>query len=276
MDMRDWYGEMISAGVLGRALLAVGRVDDGFAVLDQSIQRASELPLDQAAAGRGGADRHARPRRPGCRTEPVPAPPIGDEPVHEIGWLDWHVATALTDLQRGAVAEARASGSSISSTATSRTCYAASALALARAADGDADGARTLCTEGGGARARPRTPTASWRCSAAALGQARIGDHEVADAWLRTARELADGTEDHLLAAVVRIAEAHAGQRARPCRCRRRPAPGQRRPRRHGRQPARLGHRLPPRRRPPCLTEQGMLDGNGCYGTRFSPVEARA
>ncbi len=44
------------------------------------------------------------------------------------------------------------------------------------------------------------------------LGQARIGDHEVADAWLRTARELADGTEDHLLAAVVRVAEAHAAK----------------------------------------------------------------
>ena len=43
-------------------------------------------------------------------------------------------------------------------------------------------------------------------------GQARAGDHEVADAWLRTARELVDGTEDRLLAAVVRIAEARAGQ----------------------------------------------------------------
>src|SRR2546421_40895 len=30
--MRDWYGEMISAGVLGRALIAGGRIDDGFDV----------------------------------------------------------------------------------------------------------------------------------------------------------------------------------------------------------------------------------------------------
>jgi hypothetical protein len=42
------------------------------------------------------------------------------------------------------------------------------------------------------------------------LGQARVGEQEVADAWLRTARELAEGTEDHLLAAVVRVAEARA------------------------------------------------------------------
>ena len=56
MEMRDWYGEMISAGVLGRSLLAVGRVDEGFAVLDQSIRRAGRAIAQPGPCGRGGAD----------------------------------------------------------------------------------------------------------------------------------------------------------------------------------------------------------------------------
>ena len=115
----------------------------------------------------------------------------------------------LTDLQRGSVGEAAPASRTSRRTATSRTCYAASALTLARAADGDVDGARALALKVAGLE----SSTYSDRIMAmlgGGLGQARIGEHEVADAWLRTARELADGTEDHLLAAVVRVAEARA------------------------------------------------------------------
>jgi hypothetical protein len=118
------------------------------------------------------------------------------------------VATGLTDLQRGSVAEARERLEHLV-TGDEPNCYAASALTLARAADGDADGARTLALK----VAALESSTYSDRIMAmlgGGLGQARIGDHEVADAWLRTARELAEGTEDQLLGAVVRIAEARA------------------------------------------------------------------
>jgi hypothetical protein len=138
----------------------------------------------------------------------VPAPPLGDEPVHEIGWLDWHVATALTDLQRGSVTEARDRLERLV-IGEQPNCYAASALTLARAADGDADGARALALKVAGLD----NSTYSDRIMAmvgGGLGQARIGVPDVAEAWLRTARELAEGTEDHLLATVVRVAEAHA------------------------------------------------------------------
>jgi tetratricopeptide (TPR) repeat protein len=206
-EMRDWYGEMISAGVLGRALLAVGRIDDGFAVLDRSVERASELPLDQAAQV-AQAQMTCAAAQAGLPDRARPAPPIGDEPVHEIGWIDWYVATGLTDLQRGAVTDARARLEQLVH-GDEPNAYAASALALARAADGDADGARAMSLKVAGLE----YATYSDRIMAmlgGGLGQARIGDHEVADAWLRTAQELADGTEDHLLAAVVRVAEAHA------------------------------------------------------------------
>jgi class 3 adenylate cyclase/tetratricopeptide (TPR) repeat protein len=208
MEMRDWYGEMISAGVLGRALLAVGRIEDGFAVLDQSIRRASELPLNQAEEV-AEAQMTCAAAQAGMPDYAIAAPAIGDEPVHEIGWLDWHVATALTDLQRGAITEARERLERLVA-GDSPNCYAASALTLARSADGDADGARSLALKVAGLE----NSTYSDRIMAmlgGGLGQARVGEHDVADAWLRTARELAEGTEDHLLAAVVRVAEAHAG-----------------------------------------------------------------
>ncbi len=164
MEMRDWYGEMISAGVLGRALLAVGRIDDGFAVLDQSVRRASELPLNQALQV-AEAQLTCAAAQAGMADRSVPAPPVGDQPVHEIGWLDWHVATGLTDLQRGSVAQARERLEHLV-VGEEPNCYAASVLTLARAADGDADGARTLALEGGRARVlhvlRPHHGHARW------------------------------------------------------------------------------------------------------------------
>jgi hypothetical protein len=191
--------------VLGRALVAVGRIDDGFGVLDLSIRRASELPLNQALQV-AEAQVTCAAAQAGMTDRSIPAAPLGDEPVHEIGWLDWHVATALTDLQRGSVAKARERLERLV-VGEEPNAYAASALALARAADGDADGARALALTVAGLE----SSTYSDRIMAmlgGGLGQARIGEHDVADAWLRTARELAEGTEDHLLAAVVRIAEA--------------------------------------------------------------------
>jgi class 3 adenylate cyclase/tetratricopeptide (TPR) repeat protein len=209
-QMRDWYGEMIAAGVLGRALLAVGRIDDGFTVLDESIHRASELPLDHAAEV-ADAQLACAAAQAGMPDRGRMAPPITDEPVHEIGWVDWHVASALQDLQRGSVAEARARLERLVA-GDEPNGYAASALALVLAADGDAAASRVLSLKVAGLE----SATYSDRIMAmlgGGLGQARIGEEEVAEAWLRTARELADGTEDRLLAAIVRVAEARAGQK---------------------------------------------------------------
>ncbi len=208
-QMRDWYGEMISAGVLGRALLAVGRIDDGFAVLDESIRRASELPLNQAATT-SDAQLACAAAQAGMPERGRMAPPITDDPVHEIGWVDWHVASALLDLQRGSVAEARARLERLVS-GTEPNGYVASSLALVLAAAGDADASRALSLKVAGLE----SATYADRIMAmlgGGLGQARIGEEDVAEAWLHTARELADGTEDLLLAAIVRVAQARAGQ----------------------------------------------------------------
>jgi tetratricopeptide (TPR) repeat protein len=210
-DMRDWYGEMVSAGVLGRALIAVGRIDEGFAVLDASIRRADELSLEQAgliadtqlvcAAAQAGMPER---RRAGLQ----PPPPHGAP--DNIGWVDWQVAESLLALQRGDAAEARERLEPV--VADSPSAYAASVLALARSATGDADGARAISLK----VAALESATYSDRIMAmlgGGLGQAQIGVEDVADAWLRTARELVDATEDRLLATVVRIAEARANQK---------------------------------------------------------------
>src|SRR4029453_13112559 len=127
-DMRDWYGEMVSAGVLGRALIAVGRIDEGFAVLDASIRRADELSLEQAgliadtqlvcAAAQAGMPER---RRAGLQ----PPPPHGAP--DNIGWVDWQVAESLLALQRGDAAEARERLEPV--VADSPSAYAASVLA---------------------------------------------------------------------------------------------------------------------------------------------------
>src|SRR5581483_2358603 len=98
-DMRDWYGEMVSAGVLGRTLIAVGRIDEGFDVLVRSLERAEEVSLTQAkviaetqlacAAAQAGMPQRA----PG--SDAVPSEGM------EIGFVDWHVAEALLAVQRG-------------------------------------------------------------------------------------------------------------------------------------------------------------------------------
>jgi tetratricopeptide (TPR) repeat protein len=207
--IRDWYGEVVAAGVLGRALVAVGRIDDGFAVLDESIERAHEVPVDQSliiaetqlvctAAQAGMPDR-------------APAPlTIAVDEANEIGWVDRLIADALVALQRGDVKDARARLEPLVR-GEEPNAYAASTLAIARAADGDAAGARALSLKVAGLE----SATYSDRIMAmlgGGLGQARIGDHDVADAWLRTARELADGTDDRLLSAVVRVAAGRAAQ----------------------------------------------------------------
>jgi len=207
--MHDWYGEMVSAGVLGRALLAVGRVDDGFDVLQTGVRRAAELPVDQASviaesqlvcglAQVGDPDRFA-------------IAPFVSPGVHgDIGFIDRLVADALIAMQRGTFASPRAQLESLVDDVAPNG-YAASALAIARAADGDPDGARAMATKVAGLEAA----TYSDRIMAmlgGGLAAARQGAVDTTDALLRTAEELVDGTDDRLLAGIVRLAVAHANR----------------------------------------------------------------
>ena len=85
-------------------------------------------------------------------------------------------------------ARPRAAARTTRRAATEPNGYAASALAIVLAADGDADGSRALVPQGRRTRVAPPTPTASWRCSAAALGQARIGEGRRAERGCARAR----------------------------------------------------------------------------------------
>ena len=208
----------------------------------RSTRRAqvAEAQLTCAAAQAGMPDRRCRRRRSVTSRSTRSAGSTGTWPP------------ALTDLQRGSVAAARDRLERLV-IGDEPNCYAASALALARAADGDADGARALALKVAGLE----SSTYSDRIMAmlgGGLGQARIGEHDVADAWLRTARELAEGTEDHLLGAVVRVAEARAAAALGPSRRRRRTAPRHRRPAAPWASPSPAG--TPPSASPPASPER--------------------
>ena len=143
-----------------------------------------------------------------------------DERPTDIGWVDWEVA----DGARRLAARRRRRGASPSSSRSSRgdepSAYAASALRHRPR--------RATATPTGRARCRSKvagleSATYSDRIMAmlgGGLGQARIGEADAADAWLRTARELADNTDDRLLAAVVRVADGPGRRAARPSRSR--------------------------------------------------------
>jgi tetratricopeptide (TPR) repeat protein len=206
----DWYGELLSVGIVGRALIAVGRVDEGFNVLTSGVASASstgvanatamaEIQLVTAAAQAGLPDRNPHA--------------LDDDELRlgDMGFVDRTVSYCLLHLQQGDAAPA------LETLERARKVHAdngnvGSALALAQAANGDPESARLTALEVNGSD----SATYSDRVLATVAGglaMAQLGDEGVAKAMLRTAQELADGTDDALLQAVTRLAEARAGER---------------------------------------------------------------
>src|SRR5690606_31308857 len=47
--MGDWYGQLLALGVRGRALVALGRIDDGFEVVDEAFAVAGAVTSAEAS-----------------------------------------------------------------------------------------------------------------------------------------------------------------------------------------------------------------------------------
>jgi hypothetical protein len=221
--MGDWYGQLLGLGILGRALVALGRVDEGFAAIDDclAVAEATTSPEASHIAITHLITSAAQAGRPD-RVEPkmLSRLPATDLPPNEVGFHDGFIAAALLDLQRGQSGEARRRLESIASgLGESTSGFAWSALALARAADGDTRGADDA------ARTAAGLPTSTFvdRATAATarmLGAARDGDAAGADAALADARAELGPTGDRLgqelLSLAGVIADAALGRPVSP------------------------------------------------------------
>jgi tetratricopeptide (TPR) repeat protein len=206
--MGDWYGLLLAVGVVGRAMVASGRVDEGFNVIIDAGATIDALKVDTAKAMlevnlAGAAAQAGVPERSPLQ----PGTPDFDLALN-VGFADREVALAILALQCGDGATARDILERVA-VGDQASGYGGSALALARAATGDYAGARTAALAvNGGERA-----TYSDRVLAligGGLAAARQDDQATSAAMLRTAQELADTTEDALVRVTVRLAEARA------------------------------------------------------------------
>jgi tetratricopeptide (TPR) repeat protein len=208
-SMHDWYGELLASGALGRALLAAGRVDEGFAVMHDAVSSAGLVPVGAATNMAIGTLMTAAAQA--GLPDMAPAMP-SDAVAHseDLGWLDLRVARNVLQLQAGSPDGVLESMEAIVQQ-EGASSYARAALALARAAAHDADGALAAFRD---VAARDSSTYSDRIMAMVAAGVAaeRAGDASASDALLRTAQDLIDTTEDRLLAAVVRLAQARVAE----------------------------------------------------------------
>jgi hypothetical protein len=196
--MGDWYGQLLATGVLGRSLIAQGRFDEGFAVIDESAAVADATTSSAApdiaythvvtAAAQAGQPE---------RTWRVPVRfTVEDVEEPAIGFTDCLVGQGLLHLQVGEISRGRAVLERVVAAAgVAASGYALSAVALARGADGEVAGA----LEAAGQLERHSSVTYSDRVTAGlarALVSARVGDASGADAALRDVQAVLEPTDE--------------------------------------------------------------------------------
>lgn len=209
--MDDWYGQLLSLGVLARSLLVLGRFDDAFEAIDRGVEVARDVVSREASeiAWTLAATTAAQAGRPD-RCDPGAVGIVDPtEPVD--GFSDGTVAAGLLQLQRGDVAGARRTLEAVAAAlGDDANGYVWSSLALVRVAGGDLDGAcRAAATAAGRGSSTYADRTAA--ALAELFAAARTGDAEAADAALGRARAALEGTEDRLGRSLVSLAAAHAG-----------------------------------------------------------------
>jgi class 3 adenylate cyclase/tetratricopeptide (TPR) repeat protein len=207
--MDDWYGHGNALGILARALVATGEIEEAFTVLD-------ELSVIAAPAGREdmwgrliGAVTAAQLGLP----ERAPHDALAmAEQTHEpgqIGFTDAVVAFGLFHLQRGDAAEAVAVLDRAVEAAPTLNSNATSALALALAAAGNTDAAianadLVMSAESGTYADRLVA------LEAKGLSLAQRGDAAASADVFAQARDIVGATEDVVARALLRLAEASA------------------------------------------------------------------
>ena len=207
-SMSDWYGHGNALGTYARALVATGKVEEAFHALDDLAHLAPMGHLNEwgPLIGLVGAAQVGLPdRAPHADLSDVEAQ---GEPG-QIGFTDSLVALGLIRLQKGD-GEAAVKGLEVAvSGSASFNAHANSAYALALAGVGRPDDAL------GTATAVIECETGTYADTAVALEArglafAQKGDAAGSATAFRDARTVVDATDDVLIRALVRLAEATA------------------------------------------------------------------
>jgi hypothetical protein len=206
--MGDWYGQLLAQGVLGRALIAQGRIDDGFAQLDEAATVAasttsSAAPEFAAVHRISAAAQCGQPHRADGVSMTGSVEGSGEP---EIGFTDALIGEGLLHLQRGDPMAAQLQLEGLATALGERLSgHALSALALSRSASGDADGAAAAAALVIG---RPDATYLDRTTAtlALALAAARAGDAEAAHRHLAEAVAVVEATDDRLARGLLTLA----------------------------------------------------------------------
>jgi class 3 adenylate cyclase/predicted ATPase len=210
----DVEREVQSAAVLGRALIAVGLVGEGFRTLDLAVDTGRNAPNGPFALGATAvAAAAASIGDPERALRAVALVGVDDLDPAVIGESDRLVATGLALLQMDQLDEAR---SHLESAAEldgeeEASAYALSGLACARAVEGRLDECRTLTDLVMGAGRSTYLDRVTALCALGSLTWGR-GDRVEADRLFDQATALADGTDDRVAQVLVRLARCESAR----------------------------------------------------------------
>ncbi len=206
--IEDVFGEVQALAPVGRALVALGRVDDGFAHLEQMLEvrginddmRHLALTVVAGAAAHVGEPHRVPPELRDLEPDQLDRQTLANE--------ERLVALGLSALHRG---DARRAVAFLEKAALDGRAlpYPQSALALALVASGRLDEVHALADSVLASRQSTYLDRAFARV-AKALAFARLGDGAGALAIVGEALAEVDGTDDVVAAAIVRLAEAEA------------------------------------------------------------------
>lgn len=197
-SMNDWFGQLLTLGAIGRALVAQGRIEEGFGYIDEALAVAgsttsSSAPQIAATHVITSAAHAGRPER----AAGIDASFAALHQAGEVGFTDCVVGDGLVRLQRGDAAGAvRVLEGLVDALGEAASGYALSALAMARAGAGDVTGA-LAAADATLATAAPTTfSDRTMAGTAKALAAARAGDPAAADAALALVRRELETTDD--------------------------------------------------------------------------------
>lgn len=208
-EIESAYGVVQSLGLLGRAHAAVGNLAASRAVLEESRQRAAEMPGNPLLkftrlVAAGGAIQVGDPDT--ALEMVVDLDPVLDE-QRIIGSVDLEVTMGLALLQQGQVRQAVDQLLVVETVDGAPTNYLDSSLALALVAAGDLLGAgesvRRVLDDDRATYLDRRTALL-----AAAMVEVRKGEVAAATARFDEAVAMIDATESRMSQAVVRLAQA--------------------------------------------------------------------
>jgi class 3 adenylate cyclase/tetratricopeptide (TPR) repeat protein len=214
----DDYGRVQARLPLGRALVTAGRVDEGFAVLEQARVSllTSQSPRFTAFSATGllsAAVQVGDRRRAAAALDVLPSHDLSSDDLATAGAGEYLVAQALLQLQQSCPAEAlellrevrRAAGER----AASGYCGAVTALALAAAGRGDEATAAARVVE---EDERSTYLDRLWSGLAAGAVDARRGDRSAVEQRFTELCARVDATDDQVARALARLGWAMARQ----------------------------------------------------------------